>query len=555
MGMTGAAALKFGSTGTPSSTELVDWLVRDLTGESHLDPVLAVTARYAIFRLGAALGVLDCEAADPMPTETFPYTSTVIREAVEAAARQLTVGMPRPSDWALRYAAPADAGTSLRNAAAVLVLDLNHASEAQLAAVDGLGHTTAARLLAARRDELFSSLDEARRRAEIDADAWRRAAPFLGIYPFDPAPAVPVLGDRPLQGLIHSLQAGTVVWPALVPSGRPHQDAVSALRLCCQRAATPPNVPSFWAPSPARLQAGMRAVRGRSPESDEAVSGGVALVRNAAYPQLLDELLAGATESIRVSMFFIALGSSQPIRRVVDAVVAARDRGVDVKVVLGDDLPGDPHGAALVNREARVALGQAHVQVRPSWLEVALHEKAVVIDARRVLVGSQNWTASSFYQYDETSLFLDSAELGEQLARRFDDRWVMLDPDRTGRRIPIAALELAAPAAPALARAGIQDGADLDLDASAIARLSADSGLTAERLILIGRVASLMLELRIAELTAATFVVAGLDTATKVRDATNQERRDALERPAAEPPEPFARRRVFPAVADLLGGV
>jgi phosphatidylserine/phosphatidylglycerophosphate/cardiolipin synthase-like enzyme len=167
-----------------------------------------------------------------------------------------------------------------------------------------------------------------------------------------------------------------------------------------------------------------------------------ALLRNAAYLRLLRQLIETATMKIRVTMFFFSASDQSPGRELALALEAACKRGVEVQVILGHDLPGDPHGARRVNQNIRRVLHELNIPYRLHWPEVALHEKSVVIDGRHVLVGSHNWTIPSFYQYDETSVYVDSTDLATALEERFEARWLMLHERTAARQIPLTGLSL-----------------------------------------------------------------------------------------------------------------
>ena len=55
--------------------------------------------------------------------------------------------------------------------------------------------------------------------------------------------------------------------------------------------------------------------------------------------------------------------------------------------------------------------------------DVTTHSKVLIVDDRHVVVGSHNWTAGSFYQYDDTSLYVDSDLLAASYKSAFDSRW------------------------------------------------------------------------------------------------------------------------------------
>ena len=117
--------------------------------------------------------------------------------------------------------------------------------------------------------------------------------------------------------------------------------------------------------------------------------------------QAILALFAGARETLAIETEELADG------RIVDALLAARTRGVAVTVAW----PGPASGAPAAFR----ALADAGVAVRAADAP-AIHAKVVVADRRRVYVGSANLTATSLDANREVGLWLDDAGLAATLA-------------------------------------------------------------------------------------------------------------------------------------------
>jgi phosphatidylserine/phosphatidylglycerophosphate/cardiolipin synthase-like enzyme len=47
----------------------------------------------------------------------------------------------------------------------------------------------------------------------------------------------------------------------------------------------------------------------------------------------------------------------------------------------------------------------------------------VVIDRRLCVIGSHNWSAGSFFHFDDVSVVIGSDALGAELGDRFDAMW------------------------------------------------------------------------------------------------------------------------------------
>ena len=125
-----------------------------------------------------------------------------------------------------------------------------------------------------------------------------------------------------------------------------------------------------------------------------------------AYQKTLHKHLIQAEESIAIAMYFIYPDfddSDNPINQLVDDLINAKQRGVDIKVVL--------EGSKLnVNSRAYQKLRQNEVKVYFDTPERLLHSKIVVIDNRYVFVGSANWSESAIEKNYEATHFADSPQ-------------------------------------------------------------------------------------------------------------------------------------------------
>jgi cardiolipin synthase len=116
-------------------------------------------------------------------------------------------------------------------------------------------------------------------------------------------------------------------------------------------------------------------------------SGNVALAR-------LQKAIQSATKSLKVAMFTFTLAS------LADALIAARERGIEVEVVL------DADSAKQTSAKILHKLQRAHVAVSTSNRLGLLHHKMLIIDDAILVTGSANWTKAAFYANDENLFFL-----------------------------------------------------------------------------------------------------------------------------------------------------
>ncbi len=150
----------------------------------------------------------------------------------------------------------------------------------------------------------------------------------------------------------------------------------------------------------------------------------VGVLANADYYASLQLLLAAATRSIDVCMFHIACPSEEhPTRKLLAALVDAKKRRVKVRVLMDKDRPSDPYKSTVINTPARKLLEKARVDVRFDRAGRLLHSKFLVIDGELAVIGSHNWSAGSYFEFDDLTLVIASAELAGELGRRFDGLW------------------------------------------------------------------------------------------------------------------------------------
>lgn len=161
---------------------------------------------------------------------------------------------------------------------------------------------------------------------------------------------------------------------------------------------------------------------------------GVALLDKSQYLEFLLTTFAEASETIRVVMFFMTHQVAAPradgkpakplaLERVLSALVAAKERGVDVRVILDKDGPTDVFNSRRINQHAYRFFVDHDIPVVFSSANKVIHSKIVVVDRRHVLIGSHNWTLGSMYNYDEKSVYVESNQLGKLLEERFDELW------------------------------------------------------------------------------------------------------------------------------------
>ncbi len=140
--------------------------------------------------------------------------------------------------------------------------------------------------------------------------------------------------------------------------------------------------------------------------------GSVVVVTDREYYSKVSELLAGAQESIHMVMFsanYQAQYSDSSVTLLLGDLVAARNRGVDVSVVMDSW----PEG----NDKAVNYLTKNNVPARLITFSGTTHSKLIIIDGRIVVVGSTNWSYHSIDKNHEANVVINDG----RIAREFEE--------------------------------------------------------------------------------------------------------------------------------------
>jgi hypothetical protein len=136
------------------------------------------------------------------------------------------------------------------------------------------------------------------------------------------------------------------------------------------------------------------------------------------YLSVVHRELGAATGSVVVTMFQMRIPENgahgSPVLVLVNDLIAAHRRGVDVEVILDLNTRYDPASEEpvrdRVNGVAADMLSFAGIDVYYYQSAHILHQKLVVIDKETVIVGSHNWTYSGMRRNLETSSLIRSRE-------------------------------------------------------------------------------------------------------------------------------------------------
>jgi len=158
--------------------------------------------------------------------------------------------------------------------------------------------------------------------------------------------------------------------------------------------------------------------------SDKYATDEVHVLNGACYYEMVQEAIEAVTKSIDVAMFHIAMPEeSHPTRAILDALAAAKQRHADVRVLVDRDQESDPYNSEIINRPALDYLRERGVECRSDVSQRLLHSKFLVLDGERVIIGSHNWSAGSYFKFDDTSVSIVSQEFSAKVTQRFNAMW------------------------------------------------------------------------------------------------------------------------------------
>ena len=149
------------------------------------------------------------------------------------------------------------------------------------------------------------------------------------------------------------------------------------------------------------------------------------LIYDSQYPLFVSGLVKQAKSSIFIILFFLKFEKeeSYPTYTLIDEILKAKSRGVEVRIILDKDAEGEVFGSRIINDEAFKLFKQNDIDVCYDTEEQVTHTKLILVDNRHVVIGSHNWTAGSFYAYDDTSIYIDSEDLAKDYIQNFKERW------------------------------------------------------------------------------------------------------------------------------------
>ena len=289
-------------------------------------------------------------------------------------------------------------------------VNMNSADRAELAALPGMTAAIVEDTLAERRARgRFANADDFEKR--VDGIGPAKLALIRGALVFDAASDSRHVGLDPRGDLGGNLRA--------LLAAQPGADRAAALTRALEMIATS----CATTPHPATRDHAVRTPAIAAPAAGLDADW-IGVLWSDDYYAGLPALLDGATQTIDVCMFHIALPSpTHPTFSLLEALKRAHDRHVAVRVLVDSDQKTDPYLSTVINASAKRFLLDAGIACRSDQTDRLLHSKYLILDRERVVLGSHNWSAGSYFGFDDLTLAMSSRPLASALGTRFEALW------------------------------------------------------------------------------------------------------------------------------------
>ncbi len=134
-----------------------------------------------------------------------------------------------------------------------------------------------------------------------------------------------------------------------------------------------------------------------------------------------------AKSSVFVVMYLVSIHPDQPNSQptqLINALIKAKDRGVQVKVILDQNIDFESEStddavAQNKNQQGFELLKKNNIPVFFDTSETYTHTKAIVIDNEIVILGSTNWSKAALTRNNEADVLIRSKEFAQSLLEDF----------------------------------------------------------------------------------------------------------------------------------------
>ena len=155
--------------------------------------------------------------------------------------------------------------------------------------------------------------------------------------------------------------------------------------------------------------------------AEEFYSAQVRDISDREYEQAVINLIDNAKESVVIGMYYIStqLEANNPVKLLLNDLVEAEKRGVEVKLYLNTKFPDVSYGKLVDEDEFKMLkdVGCELYFIPPGR---KLHDKVVIVDRRYVVEGSMNWSIIALKNNFESATLINSPGLAKEKIARLE---------------------------------------------------------------------------------------------------------------------------------------
>jgi len=154
-------------------------------------------------------------------------------------------------------------------------------------------------------------------------------------------------------------------------------------------------------------------------------NGEVIPVVNDEYADVLLKEINNAKKSIHIVMYSSKFyETNNSVRQIEDALITAKKRGVDVKIILDQSKwSGQITSVSKNNEVVKEYLEQNGIKVKFDSMKKTTHVKMIIIDKKIVLIGSTNWTYSALERNNEANVLIKDEGIAKYFTNYFNFLW------------------------------------------------------------------------------------------------------------------------------------
>ncbi len=131
------------------------------------------------------------------------------------------------------------------------------------------------------------------------------------------------------------------------------------------------------------------------------------------YAPIINKLIENAKSSVYVAM--LEMSDEAPVKTLLDSLISASTRGVDVKVLYENSFSENSYAANYLSSNG--------VTVKEDSSSKFLHTKMLVIDGDIVYIGSHNWSPNALGKNNEYGVLIYNSSIGAFYQAYFNELW------------------------------------------------------------------------------------------------------------------------------------